>query len=176
MRTEVGYAGGRAPQPNYGNIQDHSECIRITYDPSRLSYSQLLAMFWAGNHPFRPAYARQYRSAILYQNEEQHKLAQETKPKGTVYSSIEPLGTFTLAEDYHQKYYLRNTPVLFQEFHAMYPNEGDFMRSTAAARANGFLGGYGSPADFEHDLPRLGLSEKAQKVLRENKPGLKCGG
>lgn len=176
MRTEVGYAGGRTPHPTYHDIKDHSEAIRVTYDPARVSYRDLLAIFWKGNHPYRKAYGRQYRSAILWQNESQRQLAQETMPRGTVYSSIEPLGEFTLAEDYHQKYYLRNTPVLYREFQAMYPAERDFVRSTAAARANGYIGGYGEPKDLQSDLPRLGLSQKAQKVLLDTKPGLRCGG
>lgn len=173
MRTEVGYAGGKAPHPTYANIQDHSECIRITYDPSVITYSDLLKLFWDGNHPFRPAYGRQYRSAVLWSNEAQRKLALETMPKGKVYTSIEPLGVFTVAEDYHQKYYLRNTPVLFKEYHAMYPDERELMLSTSAARANGYLGGYSLS---KPDLPRMGLSPKAQKVLLDIKPRLGCGG
>lgn len=178
MRTEVGYAGGRGLHPTYANIQDHSESIRITYDPRVLSYRQLLELFWSGNHPFRKAYSRQYRSAILWQNEDQKALALATRPqgKGEIYTAIEPLDVFTLAEDYHQKYYLRNTPALFKEFHAIYPNEHDFMLSTAAARANGYLGGNGTPEGLAHDLPLLGLSPKAQKVLQDNKPRPSCGG
>jgi methionine-S-sulfoxide reductase len=173
VRTEVGYAGGKAAHPTYANIQDHSEAIRITYDPSVLTYTDLLKLFWDGNHPFRQSYARQYRSAILWQDESQRKLAQETMPKGKVYTAIEPLGVFTLAEDYHQKYYLRNTPQLFQEYKAMYPDERDFVGSTSAARANGYLGGYSST---RADLPRMGLSQKARKVLENVKPRLGCGG
>ncbi len=177
VRTEVGYAGGRAANPTYDDLFDHSESIRISYDPERIPYADLLALFWEGSHATRAPYARQYRSAILWQNEAQRDLAlktleQEQQRRGKIHTAIEPLGTFTLAEDYHQKYYLRNTQALYREFKAIYPKEQEFVLSTAVARANGYLGGYGPQAD----LPRLGLSENAQQILRQVKPRPGCGG
>jgi len=79
-----------------------------------------------------------------------------------VYVEIRPV-TFWPAEDYHQKYYLRQTPALLREFARMYPDDADLRDSTAAARVNGYLGGAGPPAEA---LDRLGLSPEGQRYLR----------
>jgi hypothetical protein len=77
---------------------------------------------------------------------------------------IERLGRFWLAEDYHQKYYLRNSHQIMGEFRAMYPRDHEFVESPAAMRANAHV--YGSPcARVERDLPLLGLSDAAGKYL-----------
>lgn len=78
-----------------------------------------------------------------------------------------PAGTFWPAEDYHQKYHLRGQPLLLRELQAIYPNEADFVRSTAAARINGYLGGNGTLAQLEGELPLLGLTPEAGRRLRE---------
>jgi hypothetical protein len=82
-----------------------------------------------------------------------------------VRTEIAPLTTFWIAEDYHQKYRLRQSP-LADELHAIYPDEADFVASTAAARINGWLDGYGDPKQLERDIARLGLSDDGQKLLR----------
>jgi peptide-methionine (S)-S-oxide reductase len=79
---------------------------------------------------------------------------------------ILPTTKFYVAEDYHQKYYLRQSPALMREFAAMYPQGFDFMNSTAAARANGYIGGHGSRKAFEEEKDSLGLSESALGKLR----------
>jgi peptide-methionine (S)-S-oxide reductase len=76
-----------------------------------------------------------------------------------------PAGTFYVAEDYHQKYLLRDESSLYREFETMYPDAKDFMNSTAAARVNGYLGGHGSEAMIQHDIERLGLSAEARNTL-----------
>ena len=78
-----------------------------------------------------------------------------------------PYTGFTRAEDYHQKYSLRNDAALMREFHALYPDEQEFADSTAAARVNGYLGGWGSSEQFQSELPDLGLSEaSSQRLLK----------
>lgn len=107
----------------------------------------------------------QYRAAIFVHDEEQERLARAIKhgmedaAGDPLYVSIEPAGPFWLAEGYHQKYYLRGDRELMREFLAMYPRDDDFVASTAAARVNGYLGGYGDP---RRDLDKLGLSEQGQ--------------
>ena len=78
-----------------------------------------------------------------------------------------PLTEFYLAEDYHQKHRLRSDRDLMNEFKAMYPAEEDFVNSTAAARINGYLDGYGTLEDLLAELPGLGLSPAAGKKLME---------
>jgi len=72
-----------------------------------------------------------------------------------------------LAEDYHQKYYLRGVGLLMEEMKAMYPQERQFVDSTTAARLNGYVGGFGTLEQLEGELESFGLSEQAEKYIRE---------
>jgi len=167
----VGYAGGKKLNPTYHDLGDHTEAFQIDYDPAVISYEKLLSLFWNNRASCRAAWSRQYMSAIFYHNDEQKKLALETKKAVAatgkeVHAEILPVGTFTLAEDYHQKYMLRNDRVLMREFKAMYPNDADFVNSTAAARVNGYLGG-GRRKITEAELRSLGLSPDGEKYLRK---------
>ncbi len=77
-----------------------------------------------------------------------------------------PYTEFWIAEDYHQKYYLRGARDLMEEFNGIYPQPAGFRDSTAAARVNGYLGGHGTLEQLEREINRLGLSEQAQEKLR----------
>ena len=111
-------------------------------------------------------------SIIFYHNDEQKRLAIETKTQlesllgKRVYTEIVPASEFYPAEAYHQKYYLRQVPELVNEFKAIYPDEADFRDSTAVARVNGYLGGYGTPEALADELDGLGLSPAAGERLR----------
>jgi peptide-methionine (S)-S-oxide reductase len=152
---------------------DHAETIQIDYDPSKISYAELLEVFWSSHDPTRPAWKRQYMSAIFFHNEEQKRLALETRDrkatsvKGKIVTEIIPFPEFYLAEDYHQKYYLQQVPELKREFRAIYPAVQDFTNSTAAARVNGYVGGYGSPETLKTEIDDLGLSPAGKKELLE---------
>jgi peptide-methionine (S)-S-oxide reductase len=116
-------------------------------------------------------------NAVFYHNEAQHRLAVASKEqvaekiKGGVSTQVLPLTEFYLAEDYHQKYYLRRTAPLYEEIRRIYPNEQEFLNSTAAARLNGYLAGYGTEANFQSELPKLGLSPAGQALLLEKVAG-----
>ncbi len=171
IRTSVGYAGGTKKDPTYYNLGDHSETIQIEYDPQIVSYKDLLEVFWASHNPVYPAYSNQYRSIIHYHNTEQKKLAEETlqteraRLGQKVHTEIVPFKEYYLAEDYHQKYYLRLNPEIAGEYKAIYPDENDFIASTAVARVNGYLGDNGTVDDLKENLDVLGLSGKAQETL-----------
>lgn len=171
VRTRVGYAGGTTKNPTYRSIGDHSETTQIDFDPTKISYKEMLDRFWNTHNPCRAAYSMQYRSAIFYHNDEQKKIALETlqreeAKRGKIHTAIVPATEFYLAEDYHQKYALRNSAELMAEFEKIYPDLNDFVNSTAAARINGYLHGNGSAAALEAEAPLLGLSENGLKVLR----------
>jgi hypothetical protein len=133
----------------------------------------LLEVFWATDNHCAQAWSRQYMSAIFYQNAEQKRLAEVTKARAAaragrpITTAVLPLGTFYLAEDYHQKYRLRGQRDLMREFTAMYPNDADLVNSTAAARVNGFLGGNGTPELLEKEIAQYGLSPDGAARLRE---------
>ena len=172
IRTRVGYAGGDSQHPTYRSLGDNSETIQIDYDPAQISYEELLELFWAGHTPTSPEPSTQYASIIHYQTEEEKRLAEESLQKmeevwgKKVYTEIISLGTFTLAEDYHQKYYLQNQRNLMAEFKAIYPDMADFINSTAAARANGYVGHNGTLEMLEAEVESLGLSPEGQAELR----------
>jgi methionine-S-sulfoxide reductase len=116
-----GYTGGSAETANYkavcGGDSGHAEAIRITYDPTKISYEQLLAVFFDAHDPTQlnrqgNDVGTQYRSAIFYANDEQKKAAEEVigrlneskhSPR-PVATTLEPLRDFYPAEDYHQDY------------------------------------------------------------------------
>jgi len=168
----VGYTGGTKDNPTYYALGDHTETVQIDYDPAKISYGELLDIFWSSHNPTARSWSQQYKAAIFYHDEKQEKLAMETrareeKVKGRIYTEILPATEFYLAEDYHQKYYLQNVPPLAVEFNAIYPDGEDFINSTAVARVNGYLGGYGSLAQLEEELSSLGLSPASEKRLLE---------
>ena len=120
-----GYAGGSTKNPTYeevcGGRTGHAEVIKIDFDPGEISFKDLLTVFFATHDPTTlnrqgNDVGTQYRSAILYADEEQKREAEvfiEELNASTAYgkpvvTTVEPLGEFYEAEDYHQKYYARN--------------------------------------------------------------------
>jgi len=110
LGTVVGYAGGTKKNPIYTNLGDHSETIEINFDPSVISYKELLKHFWEEHDPTVPQ-KTQYKSIIFYHNERQRREAQasrrqeEQKRSKKIATEIRPAGIFYKAEEYHQKYF-----------------------------------------------------------------------
>lgn len=173
MRTRVGYAGGTKENPTYHNLGDHTESIQVDYDPALISFEKLLDVFWDSHNPTIPSLSRQYMSILFFHDEEQKRIAmasinlEASRTKRKIFTKILPLKKFYLAEDYHQKYRLRSERDLMMEFNAMYSSTEDFVNSTAAARVNGYLNGYGTIEDLMIELPGFGLSQTANKKLIE---------
>jgi len=169
VRTRVGYAGGTEPAPSYYSLGDHTEVVQIEYDPDALAYEDLLEVFWANHNPFGGAHKRQYRGVVLVHDDAQREAAQqsaaalEERTGQSVETAIESLDTFTLAEDYHQKYELRSTPVLGDELEDIYGPA--LVDSTVAARLNGFVAGHGDPDQREALLADIALSPAALSEL-----------
>src|SRR5262249_6693622 len=148
--------------------------IQIDYDPKVISYEQLLEVFWSSHNPCAESGSRQYMTAVFYHNDAQKKLALKTqadakaKHKQAIATKVLKLTPFTVAEDYHQKFDLQGHKELMGEFKAMYPDAKDFMNSTAAARINGYLAGYGKLANLKKEIDRFGLSAEGQKKLLQH--------
>ncbi|MGN6523311.1 MAG: peptide-methionine (S)-S-oxide reductase MsrA [Actinomycetes bacterium] len=121
--TSAGYAGGYTPNPTYEEVcsgrTGHAEVVRVVFDPSKVSYEQLLKVFWEAHDPtqgYRQGndIGTQYRSAIYYTNDEQRQLAEASRAAyqrklqdasyGEITTEVAPLGNYYAAEDYHQQY------------------------------------------------------------------------
>lgn len=122
ISTRVGYAGGDTPNATYRNHGDHAEAVQIDFDPSVVSYRDLLEFFFQVHDPTTRDrqgndIGRSYRSVILYLTPEQERVARETIAEvdasgrwpGPVVTEVEPAGTFWDAEEEHQDY-LRKHP------------------------------------------------------------------
>ena len=123
-----GYSGGTSPNPTYHNHSDHREAVMVPYDPSVMTYRELLHYFFRhhdGTDPGGSFYDRghSYTSAIYYQTEEERVIAEQVKAElnelgifeDQLVTAIEPFRDFTIAEDYHQNYYKRD-PVSAQKY------------------------------------------------------------
>jgi methionine-S-sulfoxide reductase len=169
----VGYAGGAKDNPTYHDLGNHSETIQIDYDPTQITYEELFDVFWSNHNPTSRSFSRQYAAIAFVHDEEQRKVAEETKAREAeergraIHTEITDYTRFWRAEDYHQKYRLRGVNELFAELQAIYPNTDDLVDSTAAARVNGYVGGHGTTEQLEDEIGRLGLSEEGQEKLRE---------
>lgn len=118
-----GYAGGKNENPTYQQIctglTGHAEVIQIEYDPAKVTFEKLLDVFWNAHDPTTlnqqgADKGTQYRSTIMYHNDEQKKLAEKSKAtaqkdfKDPITTEIVPLKKFYPAEDYHQDYFANN--------------------------------------------------------------------
>jgi len=125
ISTTSGYIGGRMENPTYRDVSaggtGHTEAVQIVYDPEKLSYKNLLDVFWVNHDPTEANgqfcdKGSQYRPGIFYYGEEQNHLARESLKNieqtksfdDPVVTEITMAGTFYPAEDYHQDYYIKN--------------------------------------------------------------------
>lgn len=168
IRTRVGYAGGDKEDPTYHNLGDHTETIQIDYDPDKITYEELLDIFWNDHDPTFPS-STQYRSIIFYhpgQEDAAEASMQQEQDEymDSITTDIRPFSKFYRAEDYHQKYHLRQKKSITNAYQLIYPETRDFVDSTAVARANGYVSGHGT-IDSQDDLDGMGLSEQGKEEL-----------
>ncbi|MCC7477537.1 peptide-methionine (S)-S-oxide reductase [bacterium] len=174
IRTRVGYMGGSKERPTYHSLGDHTESIQIDFDPAKISFEELVRQFFTAHAAYRQPYSVQYRSAIFTSSAQQEAVARrviaelEQKDGRNLYTAIEPAGTFWLAEDYHQKYYLKNDRVFSRELRRLFGNdEAALIHSTAVARLSGLVGGMAPPSLTAANISQLGLSPEAEKRALE---------
>lgn len=180
-----GYTGGRTANPTYEQVctgaTGHYEAVRVVYDPARIGYSALLEIFWRHVDPTDPGgqfadRGPQYRSAIFYADEEQKRLAEQSRDRlmasgvfdRPIVTEILPLKEFYPAEDYHQNY-CQTHPMRYNAYRGgsgrdrfldkVWSAAGDPMENPVPAHA------YSRPKDEEL---RRRLSPQAYRVIREN--------
>lgn len=169
----MGYTGGTTRDPTYRSIGDHAEAFQVDYDPLRISFEDLMEMFWTSHDPRRTSWSTQYKAAVFVHDAEQRRVAERSRDRfaallgTTVKTEIIDAPRFYLAEDYHQKHRLRGERALMAEFAQMYPRDLDFIDSTAAARVNAYLDGYGSLERLKGEVDSFGLSDDAGDKLLE---------
>jgi peptide-methionine (S)-S-oxide reductase len=127
LSTSVGYEGGYTPNPTYEEVcsgrTGHSEAVRVVYDPKRISYRDLLKVFWEAHDPTQGMrqgndVGTQYRSMIFVRTDEERLAAEESRDAyqqalarsrfGPITTEIVPAAEFYFAEDYHQQYLAKN--------------------------------------------------------------------
>jgi peptide-methionine (S)-S-oxide reductase len=183
-RTRVGYCGGRKANPSYYDLGDHTEAIQIDFDPRQISYSGLLKTFFAHHNAAKPAYSMQYRSVVFFHNEDQRATAAsaiqaeaERLRVRKLATSLEPMGTFHRAENYHQKYYLTHDKALMDALRSLLPDQRSFEDSTLVMRLNALAGHYQLSAEIQLPLDALGPAAqlRVQELQAYNGgPAIKC--
>ncbi|NLG18774.1 MAG: peptide-methionine (S)-S-oxide reductase MsrA [Fibrobacter sp.] len=132
ISTDVGYTGGTKENPSYEEVSTgktgHAEAIEIIFDPEKVSYKELIEIFWQNidpttqNQQFADK-GTQYRTAIFYHDQKQKELAEKSKIElqksgmfdKPIVTEIVPASKFYSAEEYHQEYYLKN-PEHYQRY------------------------------------------------------------
>ena len=180
IRTRVGYSGGIKQHPTYSDLGDHTETYQVDFDPEIVSYEDLIMVFWASHNPHSAPFSRQYKAVVFYHDAAQERIARNTAQQiveadgRPVTTEILPVHKFWLAEDYHQKYSLRNTDVLMNEVTRYYDdNSMALVDSTLAARLNAYAGLRGHESVLLSELESYGISESAKEILREVGPQLR---
>ncbi len=124
VSTRVGYTGGNTRDPTYEDVcsdrTGHAEAVEVTFDPRKVGYRELLSRFFSLHDPTQvnrqgPDTGTQYRSAVFYHSEEQktdaaamiRDLTDSGRYRDPIVTQVIPAGTFWLAEEYHQSYYLK---------------------------------------------------------------------
>ncbi|XP_017107800.1 peptide methionine sulfoxide reductase isoform X3 [Drosophila bipectinata] len=159
LRTTVGYAGGSSDLPT----GDHTEVLEIDYDPSVISFKELLDLFW-NNHEYglTTPIKRQYASLILFHDEEQRQVAeasrleeQERRAPEIITTEIAPKNNFFAAEAYHQKYRLQGHKDLASSLNL---SPQLLQSSYVATKLNGYLAGVGGIEQFKSEVETFGLT------------------
>jgi len=180
----VGYAGGSKAGPTYRSIGDHTESFQLVFDPSIISYDELLYVFWGDHNPYSQTWSKQYHNIAFYENDAQKKAIEgyvrRLEEGGRhVKTRVEPLSSYTLAEDYHQKHSLRRFAEFVEVLEEKSMGQG-WMFSHEATRLNGYLGNYGSCESLEKEIRQFGLPARLEDRLldivcsREGRKGEVC--
>lgn len=180
LRTRVGFSGGTTPNPTYRRMGDHTETVQIDFDPDILSFEEVLKQFWGNHYPNRDEYkGRQYISLLHYHNRAQAETIERVKKEAemrlgeAIETEISPYGQFTLAEERHQKYYLKRYPKALEQLAAFYPSPALLVDSVFAARLNGFVKGFGTKEGLRQEIQSWPIDNANRKILVDKFMALK---
>ena len=171
-RTSVGYAGGTKVNPSYYSLGDHTEVVQIEFDPSVISYEELLGLFWQSHNSY-VNYKVQYMSLILYHNEQQKEIAErfidlkENETGRKAATEVSRMTEFYRGEDYHLKFYLQRDKEILNDLLRYYEDIFALNDSTVAARLNSLLAGKGDPDLMKNEYEGYGLQDRALEKVRK---------
>ena len=175
-----GYTGGQKPNPTYEEVSaggtGHAEAVQVTYDPAKITYKELLDVFWRHVDPTDAGgqfvdRGSQYRTAIFYHDEEQKRIAEDSREQmekssrfsAPIVTEIVPLTEFYPAEDYHQDYY-RHNPLRYR-FYRLGSGRDQFLKSTWGAEATASSGAMMSEDSSKYSKP-------SDEVLKKRLTGM----
>ena len=168
VSTRVGFSGGTLENPTYSGIGDHVETVEVVYDPSTITYPELLMHFWKHHNARAKPIFRQYASAIFCESESELELAksqrqlwQESTGEEKVLTAILPFQKFYPAGDRHQKYYLQQDPELLKSL----PESDTLLYSLFTTKLNAVAGRAGDRESLDKQLQAFGIEEKARETL-----------
>ncbi|WP_342387448.1 peptide-methionine (S)-S-oxide reductase MsrA [Salinicoccus bachuensis] len=174
IRTRTGYAGGTTESPTYRQMGDHTETVEVDFDPAIISYEEILRHFWRNHYPNRDAYrGRQYISLLRFHSEAQEAAVEKVRREMeaelgfSIETDIAPFDGFTLAEERHQKYYLKRYPKAPGQLADLAPDPLLLTGSTFAARLNGFVKGHGNRDALLDEISGWPVPAEARNHLRK---------
>ena len=181
-----GYTGGHDDNPTYKEVSaggtGHLEAVQVSYDPTRITYEELLDVFWHHVDPTDPGgqfvdRGSQYRSVIFYANEKERQLAEASKKRlansgpftKPIVTDILPLGTFYKAEDYHQDYYKRN-PIRYKWYRSG-SGRDTFLKKTWAGMKTDMKDEMKKPKMTDKEMMDKGNAGMKENPMGSNKSG-----
>jgi len=181
-----GYTGGHDDNPTYKEVSaggtGHVEAVQVSYDPTRITYEELLHVFWHHVDPTDPGgqfvdRGSQYRSVIFYANEKERQLAEASKKRlansgpftKPIVTDILPLGTFYKAEDYHQDYYKRN-PIRYKWYRSG-SGRDTFLKKTWAGMKTDMKDEMKKPKMTDKEMMDKGNAGMKENPMGSNKSG-----
>jgi len=166
IRTRVGYCGGKSTNPSYYDLGGHTETIEMEFDPSKISLEDLLDIFWDCHSPIYNSSDTQYMSAIFYHDPKQKSIAEKSmaerskKIGRSLFTKILPCNKFTLAEDYHQKFYLRQVDN-FMELLSLNTDK-ELIDSPVATKLNAYISGRGNYTEIQKYVQSVDIPESSK--------------
>jgi peptide methionine sulfoxide reductase msrA/msrB len=182
-----GYTGGHDDYPTYKEVSagrtGHVEAVQVIYDPTQITYENLLDVFWRHVDPTDPGgqfvdRGSQYRSAIFYANEKERQLAEASKKRLSdsgpftkpIVTDILPLGSFYTAEDYHQDYHKRN-PIRYKWYRSG-SGRDKFLKKTWAGMTTDIKGQTKTPEMIDKEMMDTGNADMKENRMDSNISGM----
>jgi len=175
--TEVGYAGGDMKGPTYHNLGNHTEAIKVIYDPEIISYQELLNIFWENHNHTQKSYSKQYKSIIFCNNNKEEDTVlkflenKKLEVNKKIYIDIQEIDEFYPAEQYHQKYLFKRNKNMYQQVIELFSGKYKFEDSRIAARLNAYSAGFLTfteiKKEFKSSYLYLQYKDKIDKIITD---------